>query len=236
MVTRQTSGGSTRRAVPLSTAAIIRCARELIEDDGLESLSMRRLAERLDTQAASLYRHVHNKEELVDLVADSLFGDFEPSLEYGPEDDWRSYLTRVATTYRSFLLGRRDAERVLAGRFAVGKNLVRLIEPVLQTLRDVGLNQRDSAYVLYLVIVHVQGFVLHEKAPLSASNAAGLSRELTLTSIRNILEHFPDEDFPRVREAAPFLAEPGLDARFRYGLELLLDGLALQVGTGSATS
>nr|BFD81442.1 TetR/AcrR family transcriptional regulator C-terminal domain-containing protein [Streptomyces sp. Xyl84] len=233
-MTRRSPGGTARRAVPLSAAAITRCARELIEDDGLESLSMRRLAERLDTQAASLYRHVHNKEELVDLVADSLFGDFEPTVEHGPDDDWRSYLTRVATTYRAFLLDHKDAERVVAGRFAVGKNLVRLMEPMLETLRTAGLNERDSAYVLYLVVVHVQGFVLHEKAPLSASNAAGLSRELVLTTTRDLLEHFPDEEFARVREAAPYLAEPGLDARFRYGLDLLLDGLALRIAESGA--
>ncbi|MBP0456584.1 TetR/AcrR family transcriptional regulator [Streptomyces montanisoli] len=233
-MTGRPARGTARRAEPLSATGIIRCARELVERDGLEALSMRRLADRLDTQAASLYRHVQNKEELVDLVADSLFGDFESALEYSADEDWRATLVRVATSYRSFLLARRDAERVLAGRFVVGQNLVRLIEPVLEALRAAGLGPRDAAYSLYLVIVHVQGFVLHEKAPLSASHAVGEGRLSALTSIRAFLEEFPEEDFPRVHESAPYLAEPGLDGRFHYGLDVLLDGLALRIGVRGA--
>src|SRR5499427_8577593 len=130
-----------RKRRTLDQAQVVRAALALLDEVGLDELTMRRLAERLNVKAASLYRHVRNKEELLALLGDEISGEIPFPRETG---NWRSQLVEAAWNVRRGLLAHRDAARVLANTPPVGPRRLAHIEAVLRTLRDAGLTPRDA--------------------------------------------------------------------------------------------
>src|SRR5262249_53764529 len=100
-----------RKRRSLDQAQIVRAALALLDEVGLDELTMRRLAERLDVKAASLYRHVRNKNELLALLGDEISGEIPLVSAKG---SWRDQLNEMAWNVRRGLLAHRDAARVLA--------------------------------------------------------------------------------------------------------------------------
>ena len=231
---RSTPDKATARRTPITTELLVDAAIELIESDGLDMLSMRRLADRFGIQAASVYWYVASKEHMLDLVVDRLHGMAVQSVlvehveQRRTEDETpQQVLRRFAVGYRSFLLAHPDSARVISSRLVVGDNLALLIEQVLALFRQTGLSRRAAVHATYVLLVYVQGFVLHETAPLSAV-AAGPNddRATTLNQMQQVLAQLPADRYPCTREAAADLARPDLPARFTFGLDLLLAGLA----------
>src|SRR5215510_13131524 len=120
---------------PLDQAQVVRAALELLDDVGLDALTMRRLAERLDVKAASLYRHVRNKEELLALLGDEISAEIPLPIASG---SWRDQLAASAHNVRRGLLAHRDAARVLASTPPAGPRRLRHVEAILRTLRAAG--------------------------------------------------------------------------------------------------
>ena len=198
----------------------------VLDRDGLDALSMRKVASELGVQAASLYWHVRNKEELLELVADALFRDVVmPEVEGG----WREQLRAMATTYRQFLKSRRDAARLLGGRFVVGPHATRAIEATLRLFRDAGFPLPDAAHAMFLVTVYVQGFVLQETVPMSAAEALGASPAEAMEGIARRLDALPADEFPALAEGRRLLTMMNIDGRFAFGVERILDGLATRL-------
>ncbi|MFJ8039681.1 TetR/AcrR family transcriptional regulator C-terminal domain-containing protein [Kitasatospora sp. NPDC096147] len=209
---------------PLSRPAIAAAALRVLEREGVHGLSMRKVAAELGVQAPSLYWHVRNKEELLDLLSDALMADAEAPLPEGP---WRDQLREYCVRYRRHLLDRRDAAKVVAGRLAPGPALLRLMDDQLGRLRAAGFSDPDAAMVNYLLGAFVQGFVLQEQGPLSASEAMGASRREAADAAGAQLAALPPETFPHLTALAGELTGPAMDERFAFGLERLLDGLAV---------
>ncbi|MBU4214414.1 MAG: TetR/AcrR family transcriptional regulator C-terminal domain-containing protein, partial [Actinobacteria bacterium] len=138
--------------------ALVQAALVVLERDGLDALSMRRVAAELGLQAASLYWHVQHKEELLELMADAALAGLDLS---GLDGDWRAQARDLARRYRTLLKSRRDLPRLLAGRFLVGTNSSRLMEHTLGVFRDAGFSPGGAAAAMYLLSVsYVQGFVV----------------------------------------------------------------------------
>ncbi|HTZ45433.1 MAG TPA: TetR/AcrR family transcriptional regulator C-terminal domain-containing protein [Jatrophihabitans sp.] len=231
---------SAKRA-PITTELLVDTAIDLIETDGLEALSMRRLADRFGIQAASVYWYVASKEHMLDLVVDRLLGlafenvYLEHVEQRGPEDEpAEQRLRRLAVAYRSFLLAHPDSAKVISSRLVIGPNLALLIEPMLALFEQLGMDQRQAVHASYVLLVYVQGFVLHETAPLSiVTLGPNDERSNTLKQMEQALADL-DDRFPRTRKAAEDLAKPDLPARFTLGLDRLLVGLtenAVAVGS-----
>src|SRR3954454_19002431 len=99
-----------RERQPLDRAQIVRAALALLDEVGLDGLTMRHLAEKLGVQAASLYRHVRDKEEMLVLLADEITDEL-PMIEMpvaGDGRDWKHALVDMAYRYRKVLLSHRD--------------------------------------------------------------------------------------------------------------------------------
>ncbi|MGH2603105.1 MAG: TetR family transcriptional regulator, partial [Dehalococcoidia bacterium] len=127
---------------PLDRGRLIRAALALLDEVGLDGLSMRRLAERLDVKAASLYWHVQSKEELLDLLADAISGEVPAP---PPDLPWRPRLEALAWQYRRVLLSHRDAARILSATLPGRPNRLRLVDVTLGALLDGGFAGLDAA-------------------------------------------------------------------------------------------
>jgi TetR/AcrR family transcriptional regulator, tetracycline repressor protein len=145
---------------------VVRVALQLLDEVGLDGLTMRSLAERLGVRAASLYWHLRDKDELADLLVEAINAELpDPT----PGLPWRQQLEEQAWAWRQVLLRHRDAARLAMGRFVVRPVTLRRIEMVLATLRQAGLTPEDTANAAYLVSNFVPGFVAEETAPRPAA-------------------------------------------------------------------
>lgn len=208
----------------LTRRTLVQAALRVLEREGINGLSMRKVAAELGVKAASLYWHVRNKEELLDLLTDELMADAEAPPREG---DWREQLREYCVRYRRHLLGKRDAAKVVAGRLAPGPYLLRLMEDQLGRLRQAGFSDADAAMISYLLGAFVQGFVLQEQGPISASEAMGASRREAATAVGEQLRRLPQDSYPSLVALADNLIDPSMEARFSFGLERLLDGLSI---------
>jgi TetR/AcrR family tetracycline transcriptional repressor len=138
---------------------VVRAALDVLDEVGLDGLTMRRLADKLGVKAASLYWHVRNKEELLGLLAEAIAaGVREPE----PDMSWRERLETLAWENRRVLLAHRDAARILAGTPPAGANRLRLAEITLRALLKAGLDHRDATYAAILLTDYATGFVAEE--------------------------------------------------------------------------
>src|SRR5687767_8219385 len=117
---------------PLTRDAIVEAALVLLERDGLQGLSMRRLAQELGSGAASLYWHVGDKEELLNLLLDRIVGE-TPVPEPDPEN-WQGTVKELARGIRKHLSQRRDAAQISLGRVPAGPHSLPILERNLAVL------------------------------------------------------------------------------------------------------
>ncbi|MCZ9340065.1 TetR/AcrR family transcriptional regulator C-terminal domain-containing protein, partial [Streptomyces sp. TRM76130] len=184
-------------------------------------------------QAASLYWHVKDKPDLMDLLAEALFADFDPAAwtdtPVPADTDWREQLFRFASAFRRYLLSRRDAARILTNKFVMGPSLLRHLDEQLGWIRVSGLDERAAAFAFYNTLVFVHGSVLWETSPMSAAVARGTEPRVYLDQMRAELADLDPAEFPHAHALASALTSPGMTERFEFGLTCMLDGLAQQI-------
>jgi len=143
----------------LDREEVVRVALRLLDEVGLDGLTMRSLAERLGVKAASLYWHLRDKDELAELLLEAINAEIpEPQ----PGLPWRLQLEQQAWAWRQALLKHRDAARLAMGRFVTRPQTLRRVEFVLATLRAAGFNDADTASAAYVFSTFVPGFVAEE--------------------------------------------------------------------------
>ena len=136
----------TREKKPLTRELIVDAALALLERDGLQGLSMRRLAKELGSGAASLYWHVGDKEELLSLLLDRIVGE-QPVPEPDPKH-WQGTVKELARASRRHLSRRRDAAQLSLGRVPTGPNSLPVLERNLAVLAASGLPKQVVAYAV----------------------------------------------------------------------------------------
>jgi AcrR family transcriptional regulator len=208
---REESSRAGRR--PLTRDAIVEAALALLERDGLQALSMRRLAHELGAGAASLYWHVGDKEELLSLMLDRIVGEAE--LIEPRAENWQEQVKEMLRATRRLMLKRRDAAQLSLGRVPAGPNSLPVMERTLAVLAAAGLPPRVISYAADMFSLFVGGFAFEESMPRVGDPAA-------------IAEYFgslPPERFPTLTALATELTEGGADERFEFAIELLVRGL-----------
>jgi AcrR family transcriptional regulator len=208
---------------PLDQAQVVRAALALLDDEGLNALTMRRLSERLGIKAASLYRHVRNKDELLQLLADEISGEIPVARQLGT---WQEQLRQVAHNVRRGLLAHRDAAQVLAITAPFGPRRLQHIETLLRILRSAGLSARDAARAGYHLNNVVTEFVADESRFASMAGATASSRRRLYAQARRLFKSLPPDTYPVLVELADYLSEDDPDGLFEFGVELWLRGLA----------
>jgi TetR/AcrR family tetracycline transcriptional repressor len=211
-----------RKRQPLDQAQVVRAALALLDEVGLDELTMRRLAERLGVKAASLYRHVHDKDELLVLLGDEISGEIPLVRASGT---WQEQLTAMAWNVRRGLLKHRDAARLLALTPPFGPRRLRHVDAVLRVLREAGLSDREAARAAYHCNNFVTEFAADEARFTTFAAGRGSSRRKIFEQARRHFKSLPRDEYPTLVELADVLSEDDQDGLFRFGLEIWLRGL-----------
>ncbi|HET6550012.1 MAG TPA: TetR/AcrR family transcriptional regulator [Solirubrobacter sp.] len=204
-----------REKRPLTREAIVDAALALLQRDGLQALSMRRLAQELGTGAASLYWHVGDKEELLSLLLDRIVGEAEVP-DPDPEH-WQDQVREMARAARRLFKRRRDAAQLSMGRIPAGPNSLPVMERNLAVLAAAKLPPRIIAYAADLFALYVGAFAYEES--LQRNPAADTAQ------FDEYLRSLPPEQFPIMTRLADELTAGDADARFEFGVEVLIAGV-----------
>ncbi len=203
-------------AQPLSLERIVATAIELLDAEGVDGLTMRKLADRVGSGAMSLYWYVDNKETVFDLALDSV-------LEYRglPQDagrqDWRGDVVHMLEDWRACMLRHPWAASLLSRR-ALGPNMLHRLELLSRTLVTAGVGHAELNAAIWSLWNHVMGATI-TRASFGFSDDDMAAAQQRLKRL--------GEQYPTI-ESAQLLLDSDWDGAFRKGLGFLLDGLPLR--------
>ena len=204
----------------LSRERVLRGAMAVADTGGIDSLTIRSLAQSLGVKPMSVYYYVANKDEILDGIVDLVFSEIELPAADG---DWRAEMRRRAASARKALRTHPWAIGLMESRTSPGAATLRHHDAVIAALRGAGLSRALTAHAYALIDSYVYGFALQE---------AGLPFEGSGTVAdvaAPIMEQFTTGDYPHLVEmATDYYLQPGYDFgdEFEWGLELILDALA----------
>jgi AcrR family transcriptional regulator len=215
------------RRIPLSRARLLAAAVALADEAGLEGFSMRGLAQELGVVPMALYKHVANKDALLDGMVDIVFGEIElPSTDF----EWRSAMRRRAMSTRAALKRHTWAIGMMESRQPGPANL-RNHNAVMGCLREAGFSFEVAIHAYSVQDAYIYGFALQERdlgfeTPESAGEAAHRRAE-TINGL---------DEYPYLAEIVTKLPGSGYDpaVEFAWGLDLILDGLESLRNSGAA--
>src|ERR671914_776022 len=218
---------ATGTRVPLSKERVLHAAVALAARDGIESLTMRKLADELGVGAMSLYYYVPNKEQLIDGMVDIVFGEIEPP---STDVDWKTAMRRRAISTRDALNRNRWAVGLMEGRSTPGPASLRLREAILRCLREAGFSIEMTIQAYSVQDAYIYGFALQERSlPFESAEESTAVAEATTQDISDLADEFPY----LAEVVAGHVATVGYDftAAFEYGLDLILDALEKRLAT-----
>lgn len=211
-----------RRRRQLTREAITEAGLALVDAEGLDALSMRGVAERLDVQASALYTHVSGKHELIQLMLDRVALDVQV-----PEPDperWAEQVKEFARSARQALGAHRDLAGASLANIPTGPNMLVLVDRVLGLLAASGLPRQAIAYAADLLPQFITAAVYEESLFVQR-----LEREPEyFDRIEAYFRAVPADRFPALADLVTELVAPeeGPDARFEFGLDVIVRGLA----------
>jgi AcrR family transcriptional regulator len=193
--------------MPLTRDQIVDAAIRILDDEGPDALSMRRLGAELRAGTTSVYWHVRGKDELLDLVSDRVIGEVFAGI--GATSTWRAWMAAFARSMRRVLLAHPGVAPVVGRRATAGPNALLALEGLFGRLAADGFDRTTSM--------------------LASTTLVGWTTTLVLAEVREAR----DGPGPLIDDGAI----PTADTRFEYGLEVLLDGIAarearIRGGTG----
>ncbi|AHH21938.1 putative transcriptional regulator, TetR family [Nocardia nova SH22a] len=202
----------------LDAGAIGAAALELLDEGGLDGLTMRKVATALNVQAPALYWHVKNKRELLDVMARAVFVDAVSGVEAPRREvSWQDWVAELAGRLRTAMLRHRDGGRLLAGTNVSDDSMWRTTELTLRTLEDAGFTPVDAGRVFPVVLHYTIGFVIEEQARTGVDYA-----DNPYTELDTVVDA---ERYPRTAQMVIDQAEAEPDAEFAHGLRVILTGV-----------
>ncbi|MCG5215611.1 TetR/AcrR family transcriptional regulator [Streptosporangium sp. KLBMP 9127] len=229
-----------REQPALSRDRIVSEAIQLLDAEGIEALSMRSLGTRLGAGATSLYRHVANKDELIELVVDEIYGEMRVPADADPAG-WRAAIAGCAHSLRAMVLRHPWVVSVLGqvGLAYLGPNLIRQSDRMLALFQAAGFSPGEADQAMKTLIAYVIGMTTSEAAYLSMLARSGQSEQDLLESLRPAAEQAV-QDHPLLRDG--YAAQQGREPEqlreetFVYGVERVLDGLETRLGPTAASA
>lgn len=220
MVIKPDRGEKSR--TPLSKERVLLAALALADESGIESISMRKLAQMLGVKAMSLYNHVANKDEILDGIADMITSEIEiPDIK----TDWKVAMRQKAISVREVLL--RHPWVLSTYRVNYGSTRMRYYDSVIGILREAGFSIKMAYQAFMAMDSYVYGFALHEViSPFKVEERPDIAATMQ--------PRITAEDYPYIAESMGYLlgsnsqedsTSRSFESEFEFGLNLLLDGL-----------
>ncbi|MBL4770034.1 MAG: TetR/AcrR family transcriptional regulator C-terminal domain-containing protein [Planctomycetes bacterium] len=209
--------GKNKTRAPLSRERVLGVALALADEIGLESLSMRRLGQEMDVQAMSLYKHVANKDAILDGIVDMVAGEIELPEVGG---DWRQAMFRRAMSAHRVLMAHPWATLLIVSRANVGPAMLRYVDATIGCLHQAGFPYALADHAWNAIDAHIYGFTLHQlNFPFQPEEYAEVAKAY--------LPSIPVEQYPHLHGLSVEIIEGRHDGiqRFEFALNLILDGL-----------
>jgi AcrR family transcriptional regulator len=214
---------ATHRA-KLSHDRVIEAALRIMDEEGLDAVSMRRVAHELGVEAMSLYHHVGDKDELLDGICERVMGDFEfPELT----GDWAQDCRAGARAWRRLMQKHPEVIELFARQRGPASTVesMRPTEYALRLFRESGLSDRDVAQAFHAFGGYIQGFVVMERGSIAGGTDAA-----HVKASQALAESLDPDEFEALRAVSPHFADCSPDEQFEFGLDLLIQGLMAKVG------
>jgi AcrR family transcriptional regulator len=209
---------TSQKRAPLTRDRVLYAALKLADEGGTAALTMQRIGRRLGVEAMSLYRHVRNKDDILDGIVDLVFAEVElPS----DRSSWETVLRARSISMRAALRRHPWAITLMESRMTPGPANLRSHEDTLTVLLDAGCSAVMAVHAYNLVDSYVLGFALQEvNFPFSnAEELAAISEE--------VLANLQADEYPNSARVARELLTSGFDYadEFEFGLDLILDAI-----------
>ena len=207
--------------MPMQKNQIVQTALEILNRDGLEGVTLRRLATELNVKAASIYWHIAGKEELLDEMANAIleahFGNFDFENDKRRWDEW---LSALAHQLRSAMLAHREGARVVAGAHPdIAQMLIKLWDFTVRVLHNNGFSYGKAATITVTVINFTFGSVIEEQA---SPNTGPASEEIHGGVM---------DTFPAMAAAMAAWKHEDNDSHFGTGVRILINGVRAELRT-----
>jgi TetR/AcrR family tetracycline transcriptional repressor len=201
-------------------AEIVHAALDLLDERGLGGLTLRAIAARLGVQLNTVTWHVHSKARLLELVADAILADV--SLVDLP-GQWNSRIRELAHRYRAALLRRRDGAALVIGTNAAMPHTLDVAEAFVSCLLEAGFSEQDSAWTCWTIAYFALGLT-EEQQRTSGTESGVITMAVSPTP------------YPALSRVLLHLADFRFDARFDFGLDLIINGLLHRAPTEPSES
>ena len=208
----------------LTRERVIDAAVSVMDAEGLDAVTMRRVAREVGVEAMSLYNHVRDKDDLLQGVCERIMSSFEFPEGY---DDWVERAKAGARSWRNLLRAHPDLVRLFAethGPTPSSPESLRPTEFALRMFHEAGLSDRDTVQAFHAFGGYIQGFVMMESGSIKERHD----------------EHFPGQIpadvFPTLAAVCRYWADCEPDEQFEFGLDLMIRGLQAKVAADAIPS
>ena len=203
---------------------LTRGALALLDDVGLEELSLRRLGATLKVRAGAIYWHFKSKQELLDEMATTLLADAAKDLvPRRRQADWKVWVTTYGEGLREALLRYRDGARMISGTKLTNIQFMKTAEAIGAELIRAGFTLRQGVVLLSTIYNYTLNFVTEEQAVYPRPGVRSESYDLEARSAE-----LADAPLPLMRQAGPILFDR-FERRYKEGLSLILQGASCQL-------
>ncbi len=219
MARTPTATPSTR--APLSRERVVESALAVMDAEGLEAVTMRRIGRELGVEAMSLYHHVEDKDALLSAMSEAVISKIE--LPADPDGDPFEQLRSLASGFRRVLLrhpGSIPLFSVHRGPFRTAA-AIRPVDSTLRLLQATGLGDQDVVHAYCLFVGYTLGFVTNEVSGFLSRDA----HDRKAAAYEELFAAMPEEEFPAVARLLPSMLERDPDASFAFGLDVILRGI-----------
>jgi AcrR family transcriptional regulator len=211
--------------------AVVDAAMRVLDAEGLDAVTIRRVAQELGTSGAALYTYVRDKDHLIDLLVDRVIGEIDTTT-VDAEASWQEQVKEFARVLRRALVAHRDIARATLGRIPQGENALVAMNEMLGRMRRGGVPEDVIAYGTDILSLYV-GATAYEESLMAAQ---GLDREAVAGFVEELRRYFaslPADRFPHIVALARPLTQfdPEADDRFEFGLGVIVDGLAARAAS-----
>ncbi|WP_158604521.1 TetR/AcrR family transcriptional regulator [Nocardioides mangrovicus] len=219
------------RRRPLSKQAMVDVALRIVDTEGTEAVSMRRVAAEFDTGPASLYAHVRDKDELLRLVLDRVIDE----MEVPTADAWQDVVRGFAHNVRSAYQRHADVARLSFAHIPTGEKVLAGSERLLRAMIEAGVPDRVAAWALDILSLYVgadafEGWIMQQRFSHDARGrpVAEVDADF-VASVQHDMGAMPADRYPYLARALPVMTSGTSDERFSFGVDMLIAGFAAQI-------